>query len=69
MAWTPFLLITALGAAIWCGVLVAFGWYLGEPALALVREYTHEAALATVAALLAFIAWFLFHKTRPEPRA
>lgn len=68
MAWSWFLLITALGAALWCTVLVVLGYYLGEPAIALAQEYTHELALVVVVALLAFIVWFLFHKVRREPK-
>jgi membrane protein DedA with SNARE-associated domain len=64
MPWLPFLLITAAGAALWCAVLVALGYYLGEPAVALAREYLHELALAVVVALVAFAAWFVLHKTR-----
>ena len=70
MAWGWFLAITALGAALWCSVLVALGYYLGEPAVALARGYTHELALAVGVALVAFALWFLFHKRRKrEPQA
>ena len=64
MAWGWFLAVTALGAALWCSVLVALGYYLGEPAVALARGYTHELALAVGAGLVAFALWFLFHKRR-----
>jgi membrane protein DedA with SNARE-associated domain len=64
MAWGWFLAITALGAALWCSVLVALGYYLGEPAVALAMQYTHELAIAVGVALVAFVAWFLFHRTR-----
>jgi len=64
MAWSWFLAITALGAGIWCAVLVALGYYLGEPAVALMREYLHELAIVVGVGLAAFAAWFLFHKTR-----
>lgn len=64
MPWAPFLLITALGAGLWCSVLVAAGYYLGEPAVALAREYLHELAIGVVVALAAFVAWFLFHRRR-----
>jgi membrane protein DedA with SNARE-associated domain len=67
MAWGWFLGVTALGAALWCAVLVALGYYLGEPAVALAMKYTHELAIAVGVALVAFIAWFLFHKARREP--
>ena len=68
MPWGWFLAITALGAALWCAVLVALGYYLGEPAVALALEYLHELAIAVAVALLAFVVWFLFHKVRREPR-
>lgn len=69
MAWGWFLAITALGAAIWCSVLVALGYYLGEPAVALARGYMHELAIAVGVGLVAFALWFLFHKRRKrEPR-
>lgn len=67
MPWVPFLLITAVGSALWCAVLVALGYYLGEPAIALMRSYLHELALLVVVGLLVFGAWFLFHKVR-KPR-
>ena len=69
MPWGWFLAITALGAAIWCAVLVALGYYLGEPAVALAREYTHELAIAVAVGLVVFAVWFLFHKARREPNA
>ncbi|MGH8481244.1 MAG: DedA family protein [Nevskiaceae bacterium] len=69
MAWGWFLAITALGAALWCAILVALGYYLGEPAVALAREYMHELAIAVGIALVAFVVWFLFPKVRREPRA
>jgi membrane protein DedA with SNARE-associated domain len=70
MAWAWFLAITALGAALWCSVLVALGYYLGEPAVALARGYMDELAIGVAVALVAFGLWFLFHKTRrrePQP--
>ncbi len=69
MAWTWFIAITALGAALWCAVLVALGYYLGEPAVALARGYMDELAIAVGVALVAFVLWFLFHKARREPRS
>jgi len=59
MRWAPFLLITAAGAALWCAVLVAAGYYFGESAVQWAREYLHELALAVAVALVAFVIWFL----------
>ena len=64
MRWAPFLLITAAGSALWCAVLVAVGYYFGEPALAMAQRYLHEVALAVVVGLVAFVAWFLLHGRR-----
>lgn len=69
MKWTPFLLITAAGAGLWCAVLVALGYYVGEPAVALARAYLHEVALGVVVALVLFVAWFLFHGRRRKKAA
>lgn len=64
MPWPWFLAITALGAGLWCSVLVALGYWFGEPAVALASRYMHELAIAVAAGLVVFAAWFLFHKTR-----
>jgi membrane protein DedA with SNARE-associated domain len=69
MPWGWFIGITALGAALWCAVLVAVGFYFGEPAVALAQVYMHELAIAVVVALVAFVLWFLFRKARREPRS
>lgn len=68
MPWPLFLLITALGAGLWCTVLVALGYYLGEPAVALARGYTDELAIAVGVALAVFVLWFLFHRRRSSER-
>ena len=68
MAWGWFLAVTALGAALWCTVLVTLGYYFGEPAVALAQTYMHELAIAVAVALVAFVMWFLFHKVRREAK-
>lgn len=54
-----FAALTLAGSAVWSGVLVAVGYYLGRPAVALVLGYTHELTLAVLAAgvLLVGIVW------------
>lgn len=55
----PFALITSAGATLWCAVLVAIGYYLGEGAVDLVRHYSHEVAIAVVLIGVAGVIWFL----------
>lgn len=62
----PFALLTSAGATIWCGILVAAGYYLGEPAVDLIRAYTHEAGIIAVVLTAAFGLWFLLRRRRGE---
>lgn len=64
MALLPFALLTTLGATLWCGVLVTLGYYLGEPTIRLVAEYSHLFGYAAVALTALFGLWFLL---RPRP--
>lgn len=61
----PFAGLTFIGSGLWCGFLVALGYFFGEPVVATVAAYTHEAALICVAALALFGAWFLFRRRKP----
>ncbi|MGQ0621180.1 MAG: DedA family protein [Panacagrimonas sp.] len=62
----PFVLLTTLGATLWCAVLVALGYFAGEPVVAVVREYTHEAGLVALLALMIFVVWFVYrHRRKP----
>jgi membrane protein DedA with SNARE-associated domain len=61
----PFVLLTTLGATLWCGVLTALGYFFGAPVVGAVMEYTHEAALLALAGLLVFVVWFVIrHRAR-----
>jgi membrane protein DedA with SNARE-associated domain len=60
-----FALLTGLGAGLWCGVLVALGYFFGEPVVAIVVNYTHEATLVAVAGLVIFGAWFMLRRRKP----
>jgi membrane protein DedA with SNARE-associated domain len=66
MRWLPFLVLTGLGAGLWCTVLVAVGYYFGEPAVAVARQYMHELALIVLVGLVVFAGWFLFHGRRAK---
>lgn len=68
----PFVVLTTLGATLWCGVLVALGYFFGAPALKVVAAYTHEVGFAALAALALFVIWFVWkHRAKPrqEPSA
>lgn len=62
MALLPFALLTTLGATLWCGVLVLLGYYLGEPMIRIVTEYTHMVGYAAVAVAAVFGLWFLLRR-------
>lgn len=68
MRLAPFMFLTTLGATMWCGVLVALGYFFGEPVVAAVGEYTHEAGLLALAALLGFVAWFIYKHRKTTTR-
>ena len=63
MALLPFALLTTIGATIWCGVLVLLGFYLGEPVMRIVTEYTHLFGYAAIAITAAFGLWFLLRRS------
>ena len=58
----PFVLLTGLGSALWCAVLVGAGYYFGEPAVNFVRQYTHELGYVCAAALAVGLGWFLLRR-------
>lgn len=62
MALLPFALLTTLGATIWCGILVLLGYYLGEPTIRIVAEYTHLFGYAAIGLSALFIVWFLLRR-------
>jgi membrane protein DedA with SNARE-associated domain len=57
-----FVLLTGLGSVLWCAVLVAVGYYLGEPGIALVLHYTHQLGYLLLAALVLGVGWFVFKR-------
>lgn len=68
MALLPFAVLTTIGATIWCGILVALGYYLGETTVRMVAEYTHLFGYAAIALTLVFGLWFLLRRQRAEPK-
>lgn len=67
----PFVVLTTLGATIWCAVLVSLGYFFGEPVVAAVAKYTHEAGILALLGLLIFLIWFILKHRAPskEPAA
>lgn len=64
MRLAPFVALTALGATLWCGILVALGYFFGEAVVQTVQAYTHEAGILALLGLAAFIAWFIYKHRR-----
>ena len=62
MALLPFAVLTTVGATIWCGILVALGYYLGEATVRIVTEYVHLFGYTAIALTLVFGLWFLLRK-------
>ena len=57
---SAFAALTALGAAVWCSVLVAAGYFFGEPAVRIVHAWSGELAIGVVVALAGFAGGFLW---------
>ncbi len=62
MGYLPFAAITFAGATLWCGVLVAAGYFFGEASVQVITHYTHELAYAALALLAAGLLWFLLRR-------
>lgn len=62
----PFMLLTTLGSGLWCGILVALGFYFGEPVVATVASYTHEATLLLLIGLVALAGWYVLRRQRTQ---
>ncbi len=68
-----FIAYTAAGAAVWCTILTAIGWYIGRHGAALEREivqrYSAQATLILLPVLAAVVAIYLIRsrrRARPE---
>ncbi|HEX4896067.1 MAG TPA: DedA family protein [Solimonas sp.] len=62
MALVPFVVLTGVGAGLWCGILVAAGYYFGERSIELIAAYSHEAGIIAVLLTAAFLLWFLLRR-------
>ncbi len=62
MPLVPFWGITFVWATLWCGILVALGWYFWESVITIVKEYTHEFTIIGVPLIALYIGWKIFKK-------
>lgn len=62
MGYLQFAAITFAGATLWCGVLVAAGYFFGEASVQVITHYTHELTYAALALLVAGLLWFLLRR-------
>ncbi|PID83890.1 DedA family protein [Candidatus Gracilibacteria bacterium] len=58
----PFIGATFLGATIWCGFLLALGYYFGESVMEMVRTDGHIVALIAIPLIALYVWWKIFKK-------
>jgi len=54
-----FVLLTLAGSLLWSSVLVAVGYYFGEAAIELVKQYIHELTLLAAGIVVIGAVWFV----------
>jgi len=57
-----FLLLTGLGAGLWCLILMLLGYYFGQEVADIVSLYTKEVSIIVVIGLVIWGVWFLRKK-------
>jgi len=57
-----FLLLTGLGAGLWCLILMLLGYYFGQEVADIVSLYTKEVSIIVVIGLVVWGVWFLRKK-------
>lgn len=57
-----FAIVTTVGAALWCAILVAVGYHFGEAGVQLVMRYSHEVGIVALLLLVGWIVWFLLRR-------
>ncbi|HEX7386452.1 MAG TPA: DedA family protein [Castellaniella sp.] len=54
-----FVLWTVAGAALLCAIELALGYYLGPPAVKMMRGYSHEVGIVVILLVAGWLVWFL----------
>ena len=62
MKFLPFVLLTFAGATIWMSVLVGLGYYFGNPAIELLKEYTLQFVIVFIPLLAVYLWYKIFKK-------
>jgi membrane protein DedA with SNARE-associated domain len=65
MPMPKFLILTTLGSAIWCGLLVLAGYALGdryEEVLGFIDQYQTIVVILLVIAIVLVVAWFIYNR-------
>ncbi len=62
MRMIPFVSITFLWATLWCGILVALGYFFWEAVIEITKEYGHEFTYVAIPAIAVYLWWKIFKK-------
>lgn len=62
MRMLPFIALTFIWATLWCGILVALGYFFGEDMINIVGHYWHELTYVIVPLCALYLWWKIFRK-------
>ena len=62
MPLVPFVTITFLWATLWCGILVALGYFAWPMMIDILRKYSNEVGIVSIIAIGAYIWYKIFKK-------
>lgn len=62
MNFPVFLLLTGIGAGLWCLILMLLGYYFGQEVVDIVSKYTKEASIVVAIGIIVWLGWFLRKK-------
>lgn len=62
MPFLTFAVITTLGSALWCGVLLVVGYYFGREMVEVFARYTKEFLILILIGIGVWTSWILIKK-------